>query len=74
MRKLLLAYLKFWLKSKNHHGVQSPFVYNFVTKCLYNKSNYNDYDRLKSYRKNLYRNNSTDNSTNTHVMRKNMGL
>ena len=30
-------YLKFLLKSTNEHGVHSPFVYNFVTRCLYNK-------------------------------------
>ena len=31
------SYLKFLLKSTNEHGVHSPFVYNFVTRCLYNK-------------------------------------
>lgn len=33
----LFSYLQFLLKSTNQHGVHSPFVYNFVTKCLYNK-------------------------------------
>ena len=33
----LFSYLRFLLKSTNQHGVHSPFVYNFVTKCLYNK-------------------------------------
>ena len=32
----LFSYLQFLLKSTNQHGVHSPFVYNFVTKCLYN--------------------------------------
>ncbi len=31
------SYLKFLLKSTNQHGVHSPFVYSFVTRCLYNK-------------------------------------
>ncbi len=33
------AYIVFLLKSTNQHGVHSPFVFNFVTKCLYNKTN-----------------------------------
>nr|WP_297309409.1 hypothetical protein [uncultured Flavobacterium sp.] len=31
----MLAYLKFWLKSSNQHGLHSPFVYNYLTKGLY---------------------------------------
>ncbi|MCL6265305.1 hypothetical protein [Flagellimonas myxillae] len=30
-----VSYLNFILKSTNEHGVHSPFVFNFVTKCLY---------------------------------------
>lgn len=33
----LISYLSFLLKSTNEHGVHSPFVFNFVTKCLYSK-------------------------------------
>lgn len=32
-----ISYLKFLLKSTNAHGVHSPFVFNYVTKCLYSK-------------------------------------
>lgn len=32
-----ISYLKFLIKSTNQHGVHSPFIYNFVTRCLYNK-------------------------------------
>ncbi len=32
-----LKYPAFWLKSSNQHGVHSPFVYQWVTKCLYAK-------------------------------------
>lgn len=35
-----LAYLKFLFLATNQHGVHSPFVYAFVTKCIYNKDNY----------------------------------
>ncbi len=31
------SYIKFLIKSTNQHGIHSPFVYNFVTKCLYKK-------------------------------------
>tara|TARA_R110002051_G_scaffold325740_1_gene430691 strand:- start:4471 stop:4959 length:489 start_codon:yes stop_codon:yes gene_type:complete len=33
-------YLKFLLSATNQHGVHSPFVYAFVTKCLYAKKKY----------------------------------
>lgn len=32
-------YLSFLLKSTNQHGVHSPFIYQFVTKGLYKKTN-----------------------------------
>ena len=38
----LLEHLKFLLNSTNQHGVHSPFVYNYVTKCLYAKPKYHD--------------------------------
>lgn len=47
------SYLKFLLTSTNQHGVHSPFVYNFVTKCLYDKTKYPKYEQLKNYRKQL---------------------
>jgi hypothetical protein len=33
----LKSYIKFFLKSTNQHGVHSPFVFNYLTKCLYKK-------------------------------------
>ena len=33
----MLPYIKFLLKSTNEHGVHSPFVFNYLTKCLYTK-------------------------------------
>lgn len=31
----MLSYFTFWLKSSNQHGVHSPFVYQYLTKGLY---------------------------------------
>lgn len=59
MRKLLLRYIKFWLKSTNQHGVHSPFVYDLVTKCFYNKKSQPEYKALLKYRKALLNNSST---------------
>ena len=49
------SYLKFLLKSTNEHGVHSPFVYNFITDCLYNKSLINT-SKIKKYRDDLLSN------------------
>lgn len=34
------SYIKFLFSSTNQHGVHSPFVYNYVTKCIYAQSNF----------------------------------
>ncbi len=56
MLQYLKRYLQFWLKSTNEHGVHSPFVFDFVTKCLYDKSVFPDYTALQNNRKSLYKN------------------
>ncbi len=50
------SYLKFLLKSQNDHGLHSPFVYDLVTKCFYDKTLYPDYRLIKNYRNDLLRN------------------
>jgi len=55
----LKAYIKFLLKSQNQHGLHSPFVYDLVTNCFYDKMKYKEYKLLKQYRKDLLKNNTT---------------
>jgi predicted O-methyltransferase YrrM len=59
------AYLKFLWNSKNEHAVHSPFVFNLVTKCFYDKKPKPDpsgseqakqYQVLKNYRNSLIEN------------------
>lgn len=49
----LKSYFNFILKSSNAHGVHSPFVYDLVTKCFYDKTKFEGYKQLKSYRSTL---------------------
>ncbi|QLG46370.1 hypothetical protein [Costertonia aggregata] len=36
----IYQYLKFNFSATNQHGVHSPFVYSFLTKCIYKKKKY----------------------------------
>tara|TARA_R110000868_G_scaffold138300_3_gene352254 strand:+ start:9783 stop:10271 length:489 start_codon:yes stop_codon:yes gene_type:complete len=45
------SYLKFLLSATNQHGVHSPFVYTFVTKCLYHKKKYTHQKSLNVFLK-----------------------
>ncbi|WP_322550333.1 class I SAM-dependent methyltransferase [Flavobacterium psychraquaticum] len=56
---ILLSYIKFLLNSTNEHGVHSPFVFDLVMKCIYDKTNYPEYEVLKNYRKSLLENKNT---------------
>jgi predicted O-methyltransferase YrrM len=42
------SYIKFLWNSKNEHGVHSPFVFDLVTKCFYDKTKYPEYSLLKN--------------------------
>lgn len=59
MNHLIKAYIKFFFKAKNEHGVHSPFVFDLVTKCFYDKTNYPEYEILKNYRNLLLNNKNT---------------
>lgn len=50
------AYLGFLIKSTNEHGVHSPFVFDLVTKCFYDRNKYSEYIQLNKYRKSLLAN------------------
>ena len=55
----IVSYLKFLWHSTNQHGVHSPFVFNLVTKCFYDRKNYPEYKQLLAYRKSLLANHNT---------------
>ena len=59
MLQLIKSYFKFLWKSTNEHGVHSPFVFDLVTKCFYDKANYPEYVVLKNYRNSLLQNKNT---------------
>lgn len=42
----MIPYLNFVLKSTNQHGVHSPFVFDLVTKCFYDRKKYPEYKQL----------------------------
>jgi predicted O-methyltransferase YrrM len=44
------------MKSTNQHGVHSPFVFDLITNCFYNKTKFSDYTKLVNYRSELLRN------------------
>src|SRR6187402_2891781 len=53
------SYLQFLWHSKNEHAVHSPFVFNLLTKCFYDKKIKSEYNTLKKYRNNLLQNKNT---------------
>jgi len=59
MLQIIKSYLNFLWNSKNQHGVHSPFVFDLVTKCFYDKKNYPEYSILKNYRNSLLQNKNT---------------
>lgn len=69
----IFQYIKFLLNSTNQHGVHSPFVFDLVTKCFYDKTKYPAYTKLSFYRNNLLRNNTsiqiTDFGTGSRVFK-----
>jgi len=54
----IIQYIKFLVRSRNQHGVHSPFIYKLVTECFYDKKDHDEYSTLKSIRQRLYANKS----------------
>ena len=59
MLHIIKSYIQFLWHSKNEHGVHSPFVFDLVTKCFYDKKQKSDYSVLKKYRNDLLQNKNT---------------
>lgn len=59
MLHIIKSYLNFLRHSKNEHGVHSPFVFDLVTKCFYDKKKHPEYSVLKDYRNSLLQNKNT---------------
>lgn len=69
----ITQYIKFIFKSTNQHGVHSPFVYNLVTKCFYDKNQHKPYKAIYNLKKTLLKNktkiNVTDLGAGSRVMK-----
>ena len=52
------SYLQFLWHSKNEHAVHSPFVFNLLTKCFYDKKSKPEYAVLRKYRNSFLANNN----------------
>ena len=50
----LKSYVNFIFSATNQHGVHSPFVYQLVTKCFYNRKNRPEYRKIGEYRKDVF--------------------
>ena len=48
MLQKIKSYIKFLWNSKNEHSVHSPFVFDLVTKCFYDKTKFPEYFHLKN--------------------------
>jgi len=58
-RYALSSYLKFLWQSTNAHGIHSPFVFDLVTKCIYDRNEYPHYQILEKNRKELAHSNDS---------------
>ena len=55
--KIIIRYIKYLLKSKNHHAIHSPFVFDLVTNIIYKKTSTNQISEIESLRMALIKNN-----------------
>jgi predicted O-methyltransferase YrrM len=54
----ITSFFCFIIKSKNEHGVHSPFVFDLITSCFYKKKDKNDLTIFLNYKKQLSKNTS----------------
>ena len=56
--QLSFKYLNYYFTASNGkgHGMHSPFVFDFITKILNDKTEYSDYDKVGGLRKKLFHN------------------
>lgn len=51
---LTKAFFNFLWHSKNEHGVHSPFVFSLLTQCFYDRTNYSEYNAIRTFRRALF--------------------
>ncbi|HEY5687953.1 MAG TPA: class I SAM-dependent methyltransferase [Yeosuana sp.] len=72
----IIKYVQFLYRSTNQHGVHSPFVYDLITQCFYDKTPYQSYQTISGYRKELLKNKTeikiTDLGSGSHKNNSNM--
>ncbi|HEX6168516.1 MAG TPA: SAM-dependent methyltransferase, partial [Chitinophagaceae bacterium] len=53
--QLAVKYFRHWITASNGkgHGMHSPFVFEFITKVLNDKTNYPEYERVEALRDQL---------------------
>lgn len=58
--QLAYKYLHYFLTASNGkgHGIHSPFVYDFITRVLNDKTTFPEYEKVEAVRKQLLKNNS----------------
>ena len=58
--QLAIKYFKYWITASNGkgHGMHSPFVFEFITKVLNDKTAYTEYAQVERLRKQLLNDNT----------------
>ena len=64
----IVSFFCFIIKSKNEHGVHSPFVFDLITSCFYKTKSKNDLTIFLNYKKQLSKNTSLLEISNFNFM------